>query len=146
MNTWVKHFAGSNNIHFEQPPLMSDGRNFAYWQPGAAINEDIRRSANITSNWDYRNYLTHNAGVIMETNQTYANNETGYAPVLPTPGQEHQTNSPYIFSSAVDPSRPYGYNGSDLKDIYLSRHQLQARMVAPSISQDQLLMNGYPRA
>ena len=37
--SWGTCYAGSNNIHFDFPPIMMDGRNFAKWQPGAAINE-----------------------------------------------------------------------------------------------------------
>jgi hypothetical protein len=39
----------------------------------------------------------------------------------------------------MDTREPFGYVQSDLKDMYLSRDQLQARMVAPEITQEQLL-------
>ena len=32
--SWGTCFSGSNNIHFDFPPIMSDGRNFSSWQPG----------------------------------------------------------------------------------------------------------------
>ena len=38
--SWATCYAGSNNIHFNYPPIMNDGRNFASWQPGAVINND----------------------------------------------------------------------------------------------------------
>jgi hypothetical protein len=57
-----------------------------------------------------------------------------------------QSNTPYVFSSALDSSQPFGYETSDLKNVYLSRYELQSRMMAPSISQSEYLMQGIPRA
>ena len=48
--SWATCSAGSNNIHFNYPPLMNDGRNYSSWQPGAVINENIRAYSNIKSN------------------------------------------------------------------------------------------------
>jgi hypothetical protein len=43
-------------------------------------------------------------------------------------------NSPFIFTSTHDKSIPsYAYNNSDLKQNYLSREQLNARLISPSI-------------
>ena len=35
---------------------------------------------------------------------------------------------------------PYGYESSDLKNLYISRQGLNSRLTAPMVSQDQLLM------
>jgi hypothetical protein len=55
-----------------------------------------------------------------------------------------QRNVPFVFDSVLDSSQPFGYENSDLKNYYLSRQQLQARMIAPVITQNELLMRGYP--
>ena len=47
--SWGTCYSGSNNIHFDSPPLMSDGRNFASWQPGAKLNQQLRNENNIKS-------------------------------------------------------------------------------------------------
>ena len=39
---------------------------------------------------------------------------------------------------------PFGYENSDLKSAYLSSQQLQCRMSAPILSQEQYLMQQYP--
>jgi len=39
----------------------------------------------------------------------------------------------------MDTREPFGYVQSDLKDVYLSREALQSRMVAPEITQEQVL-------
>ena len=65
--SWGTCTAGSNNIHFDFPPIMSDGRNFARWQPGAVINKEIRKENNIKTNSQYRQFLTENADSIIKS-------------------------------------------------------------------------------
>ncbi len=50
-------------------------------------------------------------------------------------GKTPSDNVPYKFSSIYDTSKPgFGYCNSDLKNPYLSREQLNGRMVAPTIN------------
>ena len=67
--SWATCYSGSNNIHFNYPPIMSDGRNYSQWQPNAQANEEIKKQANINSNYKYREYLTKNADSIIKYNQ-----------------------------------------------------------------------------
>jgi hypothetical protein len=140
--SWGTCYAGSNNIHFDFPPIMSDGRNYAKWQPGAAINQQIREDNNIKTNWQYRQYLTTHADAIIKSNQLDACDECCYCPALRT--GESVPNTPFLYKSCMEKSQPYGYENSDLKNVYLSSYQLQARMVAPAITQEQLLQRQYP--
>ena len=57
MAGWATCFSGSNNTHFNFPPIMADGRNYATWQPEAVINKRIQTQENIKSNWSYRQYF-----------------------------------------------------------------------------------------
>ncbi len=66
-----------NNIHFNSPALMADGRNYANWQPTAVLNDQIRARENIKTNWDYRAYLQKNANSIMEFDKNVAYQQTG---------------------------------------------------------------------
>ena len=119
----------SNN---KQPPIMNDGRNFANWQPEAVINNKIQQKEGIQSNWDYRNFLQNNASQIMKHNYLEAVHSSGNIP--PNYVHKNLSNTPFVFSSIHDETKPnYGYNNSDLKSNYLSREQLNARLVAPSI-------------
>lgn len=120
---------------------MMDGRNFSKWQPGAAVNEEIRSTNNIKSNWQYRQYLTENADSIIKSNQIDSCDSCGYCSASNV-GEPIQ-NSPYLYTSCMDKSQPYGYEGSNLKNIYLSSQQLQSRMMAPVLSQEQYLQKGY---
>lgn len=119
----------SNNI---QPPRMNDGRNFANWQPESTINAKIQKNAGIQSNWDYRRYLQSNASKIMEHNYLDAVHSSGNIP--PNYVSKSNANVPFVLNSTHDTSKPsYGYNMSDLKTNYLTREQLNARLIAPSI-------------
>ena len=127
-------YSGSNNIHFNFPPIMSDGRNYASWQPEAVINQRIQKQENIHSNWQYRQYLQQNGLQIMKYNSTEACYELGLDPHTNT-NTTPSSNVPYVYKSSFDTSKPgFGYCNSDLKNPYLSREQLNLRMVAPSIN------------
>ena len=130
---WATCYSGSNNIHFNFPPIMNDGRNFAQWQADAAVNNRIQQKEGITNNWNYRQYLQQNGLQIMNYNTTEACYELGLDPHVQT-GKTPSDNVPYTFRSTFDTSRPgFGYCNSDLKNPYLSREQLNSRLVAPSI-------------
>ena len=132
--SWGTCYSGSNNIHFDFPPIMADGRTYSSWQPEAVVNERIRQQENITTSWQYRQFLTNNATNIMKINNQEACSELG----LPSSFQTNATpssNVPYTFKSSFDTNTPgFGYCNSNLKQPYLTREQLQARMVAPSIN------------
>ena len=132
-------YTGSNNIHFNFPPIMADGRNFASWQPGAVVNEKIRQESGIKSNWQYRKYLMENADQIIKYNQLGACEQSSGG-VVNYGGEEKLNGSPFLYNSYLENSQPFGYENSDLKSSYLSRQQLQERMVTPVITQEQILM------
>lgn len=112
---------------------MQDGRNYASYQPEALINERIQKTNDIQSNWQYRQFLTHNARDIMNFNSSEACYTMGLSPYTKT-NATPSSNVPFLYKSTFDTSEPgFGYSNSDLKSPYLSRQQLQARLVAPSV-------------
>ena len=132
--SWGTCYSGSNNIHFNFPPIMSDGRNFASWQPEAVVNKRIQKQENITTNWNYRQYMQQNGLQIMQYNTAEACYDLGLDPHTQV-GTNPSENVPYMFKSTFDSSKPgYGYNDSNLKNPYLSREQLNAKLISPHIS------------
>lgn len=105
-----------NNIHSDSPAIMADGRSYSNWQPGAVLNENIRKREHIKTNWDYRIYIQKNADSIIEYDRLRACEESG---------------CPFY------PVKNIPYHSSDLKDIYLSRQELQNRII-PHIPQSKL--------
>ena len=43
--SWATSYNGSNNIHFNYPPLMNDSRNYSDYQPGTNLDKKIKRRA-----------------------------------------------------------------------------------------------------
>jgi hypothetical protein len=141
--SWGTCYSGSNNIHFDFPPIMNDGRNYASWQPGSKISDDIRKDAGITTNWQYRKYMVENADSIIRRNQIEACDQCCACPAQYGTKQEGTQKTPYLYQSCKDKSQPYGYETSDLKNIYLSKYDLQCRMYTPVLTQDQLIKKEY---
>lgn len=136
-------YAGSNNIHPGFPPLMSDGHFATDWETACRTNEFIRDRAKITNNYDYRQYLIHNADAVILHNQVEAcdrccacQNNLGGGELVRFPH--------YIFKSCSDKTKPFGYQSSDLKNMYLSRKALQSRLSAPIMTQNEMLLTARP--
>lgn len=144
--SWGTCYSASNNIHFNFPPIMADGRNFSNWQPGATLSEKVRKDAGITTNWQYRKYLTENADSIIKYNQFSSSEDCSGSNSIYSNGEEKLSNSPFVYKSALDNSRPYGYENSDLKNSYLTKFQLESRMVTPVFTQAQLLQQGFHKS
>ena len=96
------------------------------------MNNQILRNNGIKSNWEYRRYLTQNAEQIMRDNFSSAANDIGY----------YDNND---FSSSANGSGSYSAQFSapdienDLKQMYMSREELQSKRIAPVISQEELI-------
>ena len=127
-------FSGSNNIHYDFPPIMADGRNFASWQRPNTMDETIRIHEKIKSNKDYRTYLQVNADSIMKLNTSQAIQQCS---VQKTPSTS-LPNHPFLYQSFLDQSKPFGYEDSDLKSSFLSMFQNQGSAISPHITQHQL--------
>jgi hypothetical protein len=135
----------TNNKYPEFPPLMNDGRSIvSSHQPEAIINNELLHRNGIQTNWQYRKYLTENSKEIMEWNFREASNDAGYfkrhtdAPIN-TMDSLQSGSTPYLFNSIMDNNKPIGHASSDLKMLYLSREQLNARKISPVITQEDLL-------
>ena len=132
--SWATCYSGSNNIDFNFPPIMADGRNYATWQPDSVVNERIQIKEGIQSNWAYRKFLQNNGLQIMNYNNQEACYTLGLDPHYNT-NATPSSNVPYTFKGTFDTSTPgFGYCNSDLKNPYLTSQQLNARLVAPSIN------------
>ena len=135
--SWAPCYSGSNNIHFNVPPMMSDGRLFTMFNPACNANKTLRDNLNISNNYDYRQWLIKNGNTIRQKNLQLAKNESSECVEA---GKEMKTNDKYIYQNCLDNSRPFGYETSDLKNLYLTRNQLQSRVNTHILTQEQLLL------
>ena len=131
---WNNCYLASNNIDFNSPAKMSDGRLWSQWQPDAVVNERIQLKEGIKSNWGYRQYLQRNGLQVINYNSTEACYTLGLDPHVKI-DRTPSDNIPYKFKNVFDTSKPgFGYCNSDLKNPYLSTEQLNARLISPSIN------------
>ena len=131
---WENCYSASNNYNFNFPALMNDSRIWSSWQPDAVVNDRIQKQEGIQSNWQYRQYLQKNGLQIMQYNNLEACYDLGLDPHTQT-GTTPSSNVPYKFRNTFDSSTPgFGYCNSDLKNPYLTREQMNARLIAPSIN------------
>ena len=138
--SWATCNKASNNIHPNFPAMMDEGNLYTDWESACKMNNEIKQSAGINNNYNYRQWLINNANSVMQTNRISA---MGQSCVYNTPTPPTQT-SKYIFSGCSDKSQPIGYENSDLKTLYLSKYDLQSRMNTPILTQDQLLQQHKP--
>ena len=136
--SWATCYTGSNNIHFNLPPLMTDGREFSNYDPACKANNELRQNLGIKSNYDYRQWLIHNGNKIAQQNRNSACHDCSEC--VRAAAQAPKTQK-YLFENCADNSRPYGYQTSDLKNMYLSRHSLDGQLRAPILTQEQLLLS-----
>jgi hypothetical protein len=124
--SWGTCYSGSNNIHFNFPPLMDDSRLFSNYYSSVLNDSVFQNNKNIKNNSDYRKYLQINADAIIKNNQYITCVESG---TISNNNSQPTTNiqSPYIFGTILSRDQPFGYETSDLKNIYLSKQQLDAQ-------------------
>lgn len=129
----------THNLYRDHPPMMDDGRVItASWQPEAVTNNNLVKLVGVTSNWQYRQYLTQNGNAIMKQDLAETMNDIGYVSRYAKAPEAPYT-PPYTYKSYLDNTVGRGYENSDLKQLYLSKEELNARKVAPAITQEQLI-------
>ena len=134
--SWGTCYSGTNNIHHDKPPLMSDRRLFTLTNPACDINKKLSQAAGVKSNYEYRQYLMSNGKTLIENNTIKACDECSEC-VKYT--KETEKTNKYLYKSLHDNHVPYGYQASDLKNLYLTRQQQNGKYVSPIVTQDELL-------
>lgn len=128
--SWFSCYSGSNNIHSDFPPLMSDGRNFMAGD-STVNNVSLRQKYGITDNYQYRQFLINNGDSIVKHNQEAACDQCCFCPHKHSVGGNTTNGGKYLYKSCTDDKMPYGFEGSDLKRMYTSSQALQSRLFAP---------------
>jgi hypothetical protein len=124
--SWGTCYSGSNNIHFNYPPLMDDSRLFSDYNSSVLNDNVLKHRNNIRTNNDYRKYLQTNGDAIIKNNQLIACNECTVCPYYIN-NSTINSKTPYIFQSILSQDQPYGYETSNLKNLYLTQQQLDAQ-------------------
>ena len=126
--SWATCYSGSNNIHFNFPPLVEDGREFMNFDPAGDSNKILRERAGISNNFEYRKFLINNGLEIMKSNFRNSK-QSSLVPIFESPDAGNK----YVFTSPSDTHVPFGYEDSDLKRLYLTKHALNNKLRGPFI-------------
>tara|TARA_Y100000741_G_scaffold335629_1_gene293705 strand:- start:839 stop:1219 length:381 start_codon:yes stop_codon:yes gene_type:complete len=121
--------------------LENTGRPFTDFNSNSIANQNLKRQNNISTNNEYRAYLTSNATNIMESNIYQSQRLTPFVE-----NKHHYTPMPdksnHVFSNDNDMKFPYECECSNLKEFHLSKRQLNQRKYTPMVNQDKLLSYG----
>jgi len=125
----------SNNRYDGFPPLMNDGRSIIANGRSEPLGHNVLlQNTGIINNAQYRDYMIKNAKDIMMTDFRNASNDTGFSEegrfadyLLASVSGKHSKHASYT------PTKDrIVFKESDLKNIYLSREQLDAKRDYPS--------------
>jgi len=135
--SWGTCYSGSNNIHQDYPALMSDGKMFTLYNPACDINKKLKEKNGMKNNYQYRQFLIKNGVSLMNKNNVASCHECSECVLQGT--SNDKSYGKYLFTSISDNSKPYGYQNSNLKNLYLERQALNSQFVSPIVTQDELL-------
>jgi len=134
--SWATCYSGSNNIHHNSPPLMSDTRQFTNYDAACHNNNNIKKTYRINSNYAYRQFLINSGKQVMKANSNLAK----MCSTKSCTGSDNRQHDKYLFKGCNDNSVPFGYQSSDLKNMYLTREALESNLSGPIMTQEQLLI------
>jgi len=139
--SWGTCYKASNNIHAGYPALMSEGNLYTDWNSACKANNLLKDRIGIKNNYMYRQWLINNAVGVMGKNRVSACAQCCgcMESFKPQPNSEK-----YLFKSCADKTQPFGYEHSNLKNLYLSDTALQSRLCAPIMTQAQMIQMGKP--
>ena len=100
------------------------------------LNNKIQHKNGIKSNYEYRQFMIKNGISIMNKNsKSFCDQNAECLHKC----NNNASNGKYLFKGLHDKVQPYGYESSDLKNLYISRQELNNSYIAPIITQDELL-------
>lgn len=119
--TWGTCYNASNNIYFDYPPIMNDARMY---KEEKVVDDYILKELKINNNHHYRQFLQQNADTIIVKNQANYHGNKKYS----------NNNEEYILGNYYQKGSSHGYLNSDLKNLYISRLQMNNYLNMPRIN------------
>lgn len=130
-----------SDFHYQ----MEDGRTSCV-KPICSIDADLKRRQGVSSNREYRESIVKNTEQIIHENSLKPSvfSLSNLDQNIVSNAGEYPFNYPPTSQVPVqrEPQQPIKYEMSDMKQVYMSRQQLQARMELPFFSQFELLNYG----
>ena len=113
-------WATQNNQNVNMPGIVSDGRLFTNYKSDALEGETLKRENVLKSNEEYRRYLVQHTESIMKMNYDHMAkaNQTEYH------HGQYDYGPPRLYTTIQESIKPYGYEDTNVKQMYLTRQQL----------------------
>ena len=128
----ISCYNSSNNVYTGFPALMSSG----HFPESTVSKRELKKNNGVKDNYGYRQFLINNADNLIIYNQEKACDRCCGCLQNFKPRPDTQK---YLFTSCNDSNKPFGYETSDLKNLYLSKKALQSRISAPIMTQSEML-------
>ena len=128
----ISCYNSSNSVYTGFPALMSSG----HFPESTASKRELKKNNGVKDNYGYRQFLINNADNLILYNQEKACDRCCGCLQNFKPRPDSQK---YLFTSCNDSNKPFGYETSDLKNLYLSKKALQSRISAPIMTQSEML-------
>lgn len=93
-------------------------------------NHNLRKQANIDTNWKYRKFIQNHSDDILKhnfiqsCNKTNANINYNSKPI--------GNNAPYLYKGLDYNTKPKGFNESDIKNSFIKKKYLLENLYAPN--------------
>lgn len=113
-------WATQNSPQANMRAVASDGRFFTNYNSEAMERDAIQKKNGLTSNEEYRRYLVQNTTQIIQYNYEHMayDNNTEYSHT------QYDYGPPHLYKNIQEDTKPYGYEDTSSKQMYLSREQL----------------------
>ena len=113
-------WATQNYPQANMPGVVSDGRLFTNYKSEAIVGDSIRKQNGLSNNEEYRRYLVQNTSAIIQYNYEHMayDNKSEYD------HKQYEYGHPYLYKNIQDDTKPYGYEDTTSKQMYLTREQL----------------------
>jgi|688.fasta_scaffold31206_3 hypothetical protein len=107
--------------------------NNIVYQAESVVNTNLQKNGNISSNWNYRQYLQKNANDIMKYNTYEAIYTSGNNPYTSL-NSSNVNQTPFLYKSTHDNRiSNVSHPNTDLRHAYLEKEQFKSRLISPSI-------------
>ena len=117
---WATDYTPNNVLDTQTHVITCDGRMFTDYNTDSTLNERIKKSHDIKNNEQYRTFLVNNSSIVIQSNYEtmIKQNVTNNRNTQPSYGP------PKLYSDIQDDSKPFGYENTTTKEMYLSREQI----------------------
>jgi hypothetical protein len=117
---WATDYTPNKVLDKQNLVITCDGRMFTDYSTDSTLNERIKKSHDIKNNEQYRTFLVNNTSIVIQSNYETMIKQNG----TNNGNTQQYYGPPKLYSDIQDDSKPFGYENTTTKEMYLSREQI----------------------